>query len=130
MLVPRAVLERVGDFDPELYLYAEDVDWSLRTRAAGLRHYLVPRSRVYHKVSMGSGGENMPGPLYYATRNTLVVCERWAPLGPVGDVAAPGGRRRGARAQALRVAEARRGAARRCATAGATSGAGGSGGAR
>jgi len=81
MLVPRAVLEQVGDFDPELYLYAEDVDWSLRARAAGLSHYLVPRSRVYHKVSMGSGGENMPGPLYYATRNSLVVCERWAPIG-------------------------------------------------
>jgi hypothetical protein len=35
---------------------------------------------------MGSGGENMPGPLYYATRNSLVVCERWAPLGPVATL--------------------------------------------
>jgi GT2 family glycosyltransferase len=84
MLVPRAVLEQVGDLDRELYLYAEDVEWSLRARAAGRRHYVVPRSRVYHKVSVGSGGENSPMPLYYGTRNTLVVCERWAPLGRLG----------------------------------------------
>jgi GT2 family glycosyltransferase len=84
MLVRRRVLEEVGGFDPEFFLYAEDTEWSLRARAAGLRHYVVPRSRVYHKVSGGSGGENMPTPLYYALRNTLVVCERWAPLGQLG----------------------------------------------
>jgi len=84
MLVPRAVLEQVGDFDRELFVYAEDIDWSLRARAAGLHHYVVPRSRIYHKVSVSSGGENMPTQPYYGTRNTLVVCERWAPLGRLG----------------------------------------------
>jgi len=84
MLISSSVIERVGDFDRELFAYAEDTDWSLRARASGLRHYVVPRSRVYHKVSATSGGENMPTPLYYGTRNTLVVCERWAPLGRLG----------------------------------------------
>jgi GT2 family glycosyltransferase len=84
MLVPRAVLEQVGDFDPELFIYAEDTEWSLRARKAGKRHWVVPRSRIYHKVSVTSGGENMPTPLYYGTRNTLVVCERHAPLGRFG----------------------------------------------
>ena len=84
MLVPRAVLDQVGDFDPELFFYAEDTDWSLRARAVGRRHWVVPRSRIYHKVSVTSGGENMPTPLYYGTRNTLVVCERHAPLGRFG----------------------------------------------
>ena len=84
MLVSRGVVEEVGIFDPELFLYSEDTDWSLRARAAGRRHYVVPRSRVYHKVSATSGGANMPTPLYYVTRNTLVVCERWAPLGWLG----------------------------------------------
>ena len=76
---------------------------------------------------MGSGGENMPGPLYYATRNMLVVCERWAPLGLVATW-----RRRAVVVAASRGSGAAvaRGEARRCArfaTAGATSGAGGSG---
>ena len=80
MLVPRAVLERVGVFDPELFFYSEDTDWSLRARAAGYRHYVVPGSRLWHKVSVTSGGENSPTTLYYGVRNTIAVCERWAPL--------------------------------------------------
>ena len=43
MPVPRAALERVGDFDPKLFVYVEDIDWSLRARDAGLTHCVVPR---------------------------------------------------------------------------------------
>lgn len=84
MLVPRAVLEKVGVFDPELFFYSEDTEWSLRARAAGYRVYLVPESKIWHKVSVTSGGENSPTSLYYSTRNTLEVCERYAPLGRIG----------------------------------------------
>ena len=84
MLVPRAVLEKVGVFDPELFCYSEDTDWSLRAREAGYRHYVVPASKVWHKVSASSGGESSPTTLYYGIRNTIAVCERHAPLGRVG----------------------------------------------
>jgi GT2 family glycosyltransferase len=84
MLVPRAVLEKVGTFDPELFAYSEDTDWSLRAREAGFRHYVVPASRVWHKVSAASGGESSPTAIYYDVRNALVVSERHAPLGAVG----------------------------------------------
>jgi GT2 family glycosyltransferase len=84
MLVPRKVLEEVGVFDPELFFYSEDTDWSLRAHAAGYRHYVVPASKLWHKVSVTSGGENSPTTLYYGIRNTIAVCERWAPLGRFG----------------------------------------------
>ena len=84
MLVPRPVLERVGAFDERLFAYSEDTDWSLRARAAGYRHYVVPASRVRHKVSAASGGESSPTSLYYGLRNTIAVCERHAPLGAFG----------------------------------------------
>jgi GT2 family glycosyltransferase len=84
MLVPRPVLDRIGMFDEDLFLYSEDVDWSLRAHDAGFRHYVVPASRVWHKVSVASGGESSPTTLYYGIRNTLLVCERHAPLGLVG----------------------------------------------
>jgi GT2 family glycosyltransferase len=80
MLVPRHVLEEVGLFDPDLFFYSEDVDWSLRARDAGYRHYVVPASKLWHKVSVTSGGENSPTTLYYGVRNTTEVCERFAPL--------------------------------------------------
>jgi GT2 family glycosyltransferase len=89
MFVPRAVLEEVGRFDEKLFLYSEDTDWSLRARAAGYRLYVVPEARVVHRVSASAGGESSPTTLYYGMRNTLVVCERHAPAGPLGT-----GRRR------------------------------------
>jgi GT2 family glycosyltransferase len=81
MLVPRAVLERVGGFDEELFLYTEDVEWSLRAAEAGYRHLVVGDSVVRHHVSASGGGESSPLTLYYGLRNSLVVCERHAPLG-------------------------------------------------
>jgi GT2 family glycosyltransferase len=81
MLVPRAVLERVGAFDESLFLYAEDVEWSLRAARAGFRHYVVGESVVRHHVSAAAGGESSPLTLYYGLRNSLVVAERYAPLG-------------------------------------------------
>jgi GT2 family glycosyltransferase len=81
LLVPRAVLERVGLFDEELFLYSEDTDWSLRAREAGLVLYVVPDARVVHRVSASAGGESSPATLYYGLRNTMTVCERHAPLG-------------------------------------------------
>jgi GT2 family glycosyltransferase len=84
MLVSREVLEEVGAFDPDLFAYSEDTDWSLRARAAGYRHYVVPASRVWHRVSAASGGESSPTAIYYDVRNALVVAERHAPLGAAG----------------------------------------------
>ena len=51
MLVPRAAFELVGPLDEALFAYAEDVDWSLRARDAGLRIVVVPASVVRHRVS-------------------------------------------------------------------------------
>ena len=86
MLVPRHVLERVGVLDERLFAYSEDTEWSLRARAAGYRVYLVPSSKVWHKISASTGGESSPSSLYYDVRNSLEVCERYAPLGPLGTV--------------------------------------------
>ena len=83
MLARRDALERVGLFDETLFAYAEDMDWSLRARGLGLGVVVVPASVVRHEVSAASGGESSPATLYYNLRNTLVVSERRAPLGPV-----------------------------------------------
>ena len=80
------MLEKVGVFDPELFAYSEDTDWSLRAREAGYRHYVVPASRVWHKVSAASGGESSPTTLYYGTperaRRSPSATRRSARSGP------------------------------------------------
>jgi GT2 family glycosyltransferase len=95
--------------DEALFAYAEDVDWSVRAHAAGLRIVVVPASVVRHRVSASTGGASSPDSLYYAVRNGLVVAERAAPLGRFGTM-----RRRAEAAgafvvQALRSQSRRRG---------------------
>ena len=80
MAVRRTAIEAAGLLDEELFLYAEDLDWSLRIRAAGFAVVYVPAARVRHRVSSASGGAGSPTTTYYETRNMLAVVERYRPL--------------------------------------------------
>ncbi|MBI3967615.1 MAG: glycosyltransferase [Chloroflexi bacterium] len=51
LLVRRSTLERVGLLDERYFMYYEDLDYSLRTRAARLGLGVVPAAQVWHKVS-------------------------------------------------------------------------------
>lgn len=84
MAVPRTAIERVGVFDDDLFAYVEDVDWSLRIRAAGFSCWFVPAARAIHALSASTGGDSgSTATLYYGARNTIVVCERHLPRGPL-----------------------------------------------
>ncbi len=80
LAVSSAAVDRAGLLDESLFMYVEDVDWSLRIRAAGFAVVLVPDALVRHKGSAASGGGRSTLNLYYDTRNTIVVSERNAPL--------------------------------------------------
>jgi GT2 family glycosyltransferase len=85
MAVSREAIERAGLLDDDLFAYVEDVDWSLRIREAGLECVFVPAARAAHALTASTGGASAStAPVYYGTRNTMVVCERHLPLGVVG----------------------------------------------
>ena len=87
MAVSREAIEAVGLLDEELFAYVEDVEWCLRTRATGYEVLFVPGARAWHRVSASGGGDSVSThPLYYGARNTIVVCERHAPLGRAGTL--------------------------------------------
>lgn len=48
MMLRREAIEAVGLFDEGYFLYAEELDWSLRIRRAGWEIYLVPRAHITH----------------------------------------------------------------------------------
>lgn len=54
LVVRRTAWERVGPFDERFFLYAEDVDWSLRAREAGWRLLFVPAVEVRREKSATS----------------------------------------------------------------------------
>lgn len=80
LAVSRAAIDRAGLLDDSLFMYVEDVEWSLRIRAAGFAIVFVPEARVRHKGSGSTGGSASTLNLYYDTRNTIAVAERHAPL--------------------------------------------------
>jgi len=81
MLISRGAIQRVGAFDPDYFFLYEDVDLSLRVRAAGMELLLVPDAKVWHRVTASLGGRELnPMTSYYATRNNLLVCQRHAPM--------------------------------------------------
>ena len=80
LAISRVAAETAGLLDESLFLYVEDVEWSLRVRGAGFAVVFVPGARVRHKGSGSSGGRVSTTNLYYTTRNTIVVSEQHAPL--------------------------------------------------
>lgn len=72
MVFKREVLEKVGLFNENYYLYMEDAEISERTKRAGFKLLFVPEAKISHKVSQTAGnaiGGNLND--YYTTRNRL-----------------------------------------------------------
>jgi GT2 family glycosyltransferase len=87
-LLSRAALERVGLLDERFFMYYEDMDYSLRLRQAGLGILLVPAAKLWHKVSLSSGGSDSPGERYWMARSSVLYFRkhvaglRWLAVGP------------------------------------------------
>jgi hypothetical protein len=72
----RSAWERVGSFDEGLFLYYEDVDWSLRARAIGVPLTVALAAHATHSGGASSGGEQGETWAYYSTRNRLWLLEQ------------------------------------------------------
>jgi GT2 family glycosyltransferase len=88
-LYRRALIEEVGGFDPDFFLYCEDTDLGLRARRAGWRCVYVPSAVVYHHYS-GSAGRASATKAFYVERNRLFTVIKnfpaWAlPLAPAAS---------------------------------------------
>lgn len=79
LLVKREVVEKVGPLDERFFLYWEDADWGLRARAAGYKCLVAPAAKIWHKVSVSSGGADSPLKAYHKTFGHLLFCDIHAP---------------------------------------------------
>ena len=48
LLLRREVIQQTGMFDPQFFMYCEEIDWSMRIRQAGWRILCVPAARITH----------------------------------------------------------------------------------
>ncbi len=78
MLIPRAVLDKIGMMDENYFMYFDDNDFIHRAVFAGASLKFVPDSMIYHKESSSSGGQSLsPFTLYYLTRNRLYFMSKF-----------------------------------------------------
>jgi GT2 family glycosyltransferase len=55
MLLTRDALQATGGFDPDFFVYYEEVDLCLRVSEAGMLIVSVPAARMWHKIGQSSG---------------------------------------------------------------------------
>lgn len=72
----RAMLEEIGLFDEDLFMYLEDVDLNWRAQLAGYRVVFTPQAVVYHQLSATGGGVIAS---FYTGRNTLFILAKDLP---------------------------------------------------
>ena len=76
MLIRREVLEKLKGFDERYFCYWEEIDLCVRCRRLGYRLLCTPRSVLWHKVAVSSGGEDSPIKVYYNTRNWIYFVKK------------------------------------------------------
>lgn len=72
----RQVVERVGLWPTEYFLYLEDVDWCLAAQEAGIECYVVGIARLWHDVSSSVNTLDPAVLRYYAWRNYYLLGRR------------------------------------------------------
>ena len=79
LFTSRKVLEKVGLLNEKYFAYLEDLEFSLRAKAAGFKIVYVPTGYLWHKVAQSSAiGSSLND--YFLTRNRLDLGLRNAPL--------------------------------------------------
>ena len=78
-LYRRAMLDDIGGFDDDFFLYCEDTDLGLRARWAGWKCLYAPDAVVDHHYSHSSGAAS-PLKAYFVERNRLFVLAKNFPL--------------------------------------------------
>jgi GT2 family glycosyltransferase len=72
VLYRRAMLNEIGFFDDDFFLYGEDVDLSFRAQLAGWKCLYVPSAVVYHRLN-ATAGRLSDVHVYHHTRNLEFV---------------------------------------------------------
>lgn len=71
-LYRKTMLDEIGLFDEDFFMYMEDVDLSFRARLAGWKCLFVPTAVVYHHHG-GTAGYGSDIAVYYGNRNIIWV---------------------------------------------------------
>jgi GT2 family glycosyltransferase len=76
MMIDCKMIKEIGLLAEDYFMYYEDTDYCARMSSAGYELRYTPKAKIYHKVSMSSGGEDSAFFLEWNTRNRRIFMER------------------------------------------------------
>jgi GT2 family glycosyltransferase len=77
LLVRAEVFTRVGYMDESYFVYADDTDFAIRCRQAGLSFYVTSQARMVHNHGGSTGGHQSPFSVTWLTRNWVLIARRY-----------------------------------------------------
>ena len=76
LLIPRRVIDEVGYWAEEYFMYYEDMDYSIRILQNGFKIFYNKDAVVYHKAGKTAGRKSELS-IYYNVRNRLYVIKKY-----------------------------------------------------
>ncbi len=73
LFVPREVFEKTGGFDPDYFMYCEEVDWQKRMNDLSLKRLIIPGPEIIH---LEGGSDNGNVKSWSATRVANILRSR------------------------------------------------------
>lgn len=78
-LYRREMLDKIGLYDPDFFLYADETDMGWRHQLAGWKCIYTPRAIAYHAHSKSAGSySDLKG--YLVERNRIYLCLKYFPV--------------------------------------------------
>ncbi|MBX7151941.1 glycosyltransferase family 2 protein [bacterium] len=78
MLIKKAVIEKIGFLDPIYPHFSEDADYCWRAKLQGFRILYLPGGKVWHKISVSTGGQLSLRKIRLRLRSNFIFFKRYA----------------------------------------------------
>ncbi|MEH6525471.1 MAG: glycosyltransferase family 2 protein [Sneathiella sp.] len=76
MLIPRRVLEEVGEMDDTFFVYAEEADWCRRIRAHGYKCVFTPLTHIIHRDGGSKSTHQIRPQMYVQLQKSQMIYAR------------------------------------------------------
>jgi GT2 family glycosyltransferase len=78
-LYRRTMIEEIGEYDPDFFIYCDETDMGWRHQLAGWKCVYTPHAVAYHAHSRAAGSYSA-FKAYHVERNRLFICMKYFPL--------------------------------------------------
>lgn len=78
LMLTRDILQKTGGFDERFFMYYEDLDFCLRIRETEQKIGVMSTAKMWHKVSLSSGGSDSANERYWMARSSVLYFRKHA----------------------------------------------------